>query len=189
MGETTPTAQELGEAAMSPVDVDPTMPATRPERATCGSIALLISVPRVAAPRVRPEGTMRLRPIGRGRSPARPGRRRLRREVRLAGWALLSLVPLLGAGTLDWGSLRSRVLALPVSIALATNRDRAEVAAAIAPELPAGEPVSPTNAPPVVVLSIEPALGAPVSDAEIPVVFPGYLLPDDSLEEPAHEGS
>ena len=38
-------------------------------------------------------------------------------------------------------------------------------------------------------LSIEPAVAAPVADAEVPVVFPGYVLPDDSLEEPAHEGS
>ena len=34
-----------------------------------------------------------------------------------------------------------------------------------------------------------PPLGAPVADAEVPVVFPGYVLPDDSREEPAHEGS
>jgi hypothetical protein len=33
-----------------------------------------------------------------------------------------------------------------------------------------------------------PALGPPVADAEVPVVFPGYVLPDDRREEPAHEG-
>ncbi len=37
-------------------------------------------------------------------------------------------------------------------------------------------------------IAIGPALGAPVADAEVPVVFPGYVLPDDSREEPAHEG-
>jgi hypothetical protein len=38
-------------------------------------------------------------------------------------------------------------------------------------------------------LSIEP-LGTTIdSDGEAPVVFPGYLLPDDNHEEPAHEGS
>jgi hypothetical protein len=36
--------------------------------------------------------------------------------------------------------------------------------------------------------ALGPALGAPVADAEIPVVFPGYVLPDDKREEPAHEG-
>jgi hypothetical protein len=34
-----------------------------------------------------------------------------------------------------------------------------------------------------------PTLGAPVADAEVPVVFPGYLLPDNNREESAHEGS
>jgi hypothetical protein len=37
--------------------------------------------------------------------------------------------------------------------------------------------------------ALGPALGAPVAEAEIPVVFPGYVLPDDNREEPAHEGS
>jgi len=32
-------------------------------------------------------------------------------------------------------------------------------------------------------------LGAPVADGEVPVIFPGYVLPDDNLEEAAHEGS
>jgi hypothetical protein len=42
----------------------------------------------------------------------------------------------------------------------------------------------------MVVLSIEPAVAPPAdADAEVPIVFPGYVLPDDSLEEPAHEGS
>ena len=38
-------------------------------------------------------------------------------------------------------------------------------------------------------LSIEPAVTAPGTDAEVPVVFPGYVLPDDSLEDSTHEGS
>jgi hypothetical protein len=42
----------------------------------------------------------------------------------------------------------------------------------------------------VITITIEPSAGltAPV-DAETPVVFPGYLLPDDGVEEPAHAGS
>jgi hypothetical protein len=56
--------------------------------------------------------------------------------------------------------------------------------------------------PPVVVLSIEesstsnasPSASAsspppPVAEARAPVVFPGYLLPDDAQEDPSHEGS
>jgi hypothetical protein len=43
--------------------------------------------------------------------------------------------------------------------------------------------------PPSISISIEPAALAPYADAESPVVFPGYLLPDDGCEEPAHAGS
>jgi hypothetical protein len=42
---------------------------------------------------------------------------------------------------------------------------------------------------PRVLLSIEPVGSTADSDTETPVVFPGYLLPDDNHEEPAHEGS
>jgi hypothetical protein len=40
-----------------------------------------------------------------------------------------------------------------------------------------------------VLLLIEPVGTTVHSDIETPVVFPGYLLPDDNHEEPAHEGS
>ena len=43
--------------------------------------------------------------------------------------------------------------------------------------------------PSAVVLSIEPAVVAPESGSEIPVILPGYVLPDDSLEESSHAGS
>jgi hypothetical protein len=42
---------------------------------------------------------------------------------------------------------------------------------------------------PTISISIEPAALTPYADAESPVVFPGYLLPDDGREEPAHAGS
>jgi hypothetical protein len=38
-------------------------------------------------------------------------------------------------------------------------------------------------------MSIEPAGGAMEAENQTPVVFPGYLLPDDHREEPVHEGS
>jgi hypothetical protein len=38
-------------------------------------------------------------------------------------------------------------------------------------------------------LTIEPVGGSADAEASAPVVFPGYLLPDDRHEEPAHEGS
>jgi hypothetical protein len=40
-----------------------------------------------------------------------------------------------------------------------------------------------------VLLSIEPVGTSTESDGEAPVVFPGYLLPDDNREEAAHGGS
>lgn len=43
--------------------------------------------------------------------------------------------------------------------------------------------------PPTISLSIDPAALAPYAEVESPVVFPGYLLPDDGCEEPAHAGS
>lgn len=46
-----------------------------------------------------------------------------------------------------------------------------------------------TAPPPAVTISIEPTLSSPFRGAESPVVFPGYLLPDDGCEEPAHAGS
>jgi hypothetical protein len=42
---------------------------------------------------------------------------------------------------------------------------------------------------PAVVLSLEPTGVLPDSEDDAPVVLPGYLLPDDGHEEPAHEGS
>lgn len=47
----------------------------------------------------------------------------------------------------------------------------------------------PASMPAAVLISIEPAVSANESETETPVVFPGYLLPDDHREESAHEGS
>ncbi len=41
----------------------------------------------------------------------------------------------------------------------------------------------------VVMLSSEPAAVAAGSAAETPVIFPGYVLPDDTREDLMHEGS
>jgi hypothetical protein len=43
--------------------------------------------------------------------------------------------------------------------------------------------------PPAIRISIEPPGLAPCAGAGSPVIFPGYLLPDDGCEEPAHAGS
>jgi hypothetical protein len=64
----------------------------------------------------------------------------------------------------------------PRSDQAVANRGRGCAAYAVAP-------------PPAIRISIEPAGLAPCAGTESPVVFPGYLLPDDGCEEPAHAGS
>jgi hypothetical protein len=43
--------------------------------------------------------------------------------------------------------------------------------------------------PRAVLRSIEPVIAIPAAAVEIPVVFPGYVLPDDTFEDTAHAGS
>src|SRR5262249_19723546 len=158
----------------------------------------LIRVPRVDDPhgRVRvwhPEAAARVRPTWRGpsgdfRAAGRP-RRRLRRGVRRAGWSLLVLVAMASTFTMGWTTRGLGSARLPWLRTAALARDAAEPA----PPLRGGAP--PSDLPPVVggaeaeSLATGPALDAPVADADVPVVFPGYLLPDNNREEPAHEGS
>jgi hypothetical protein len=40
---------------------------------------------------------------------------------------------------------------------------------------------------PAIMLPIEPAVAAAAPDQKVAVVFPGYLLPADSLQESVHE--
>jgi hypothetical protein len=37
--------------------------------------------------------------------------------------------------------------------------------------------------------TVEPIVGAPLAEPEVPIGIPGYVLPEDNLEAPAHEGS
>ena len=137
---------------------------TKPEQRPAGGFAspracpVLIRVPRVrearrpsasARGRLPSHGPATLGGVGNGSRTNRP-RRRLRREVRLAAWALLTLFPLCGAALFLRGAVPARNPAAPVSI----------------------------------------TIGPPAASWEVtaPVVFPGYLLPDDGAEEPRHAG-
>ena len=96
----------------------------------------------------------------------RSSRRRLRREFRMAACLCLAFAPVLAAlGA--WGMP-------PVRRAAA-----AEVVAA------AGDSDADQSGAESIRLSIKPVEAAP----EVPVVFPGYLLPAERREEPSHEGS
>ena len=164
---------------MTQVEEYPTMTGTRRGQSTDFPIAVLISVPRVETPRVRRGKPVESLETWRRMSPRghRP-RRRLRRGVRLAAWSLLAVMPTLGGGALGWASLVNRGFDRPVWAALSSFNDEG------------GEPVSAAiDVHSVFLESNVPVMGAPVADVDLPVMIPGYLLPDDSLEEPAHVGS
>jgi hypothetical protein len=106
----------------------------------------------------------------------------LRREVRLAGCTLLAVLPiviLLSQQSFVRGAVWQSPWAL-LSAAQAVQSDPTAVgvsqegsSAAVCPTLP-------------VVLSIEPVGTRVESNTKTPVVFHGYLLPDDNREEPVH---
>jgi hypothetical protein len=171
-------------------DALPTRPRVRAERLVSNSLSVLIEVPEVKASVPIRRRRRVVDPQHDWRRSSRPPRRRLRREVRVVGCALLAFLPLLSACTLGWQSRSSQLLAASISDVTAEAQfqndaphrpDRARPANSAAAEQ--------LGRPSVVVLSIEPAVGTPGPDTEIPVVFPGYVLPDDNFEESSHAGS
>jgi len=162
----------------------------RSERTLPRSFAVLIEVPKVKAHRIECTRTvMSARGMSRCAQVSRP-RRRLRRQVRLAGCAVLTLAPLVSLCTLGWSNRPSRILACSISDALETATGPHDLADRHdqRPQrgLRTGPPIGSAG---VVVLSIEPVASAPGADTVVPVIFPGYVLPDDGLEDRAHEGS
>jgi len=103
--------------------------------------------------------------------PALVRRRRLRREVRLAGATLLLLAPLGGA-------IMAFQAALPEPQGVAARLTGIEGLG-----LPADEG-------PCLALPVAPALhiAVPACDGGGPVVLPDYVLPDNGTEEPSHAG-
>jgi hypothetical protein len=183
---------ERGVTVMTQLDTEPMTHGLRAGRSNSDAMAVLIRVPRVDEPcdRVRTwraEEAARFRPAMSAqarRSGTRP-RRRLRREVRLAAMWILALATLGVAFTMGWmtrgtGPLDLRVLTASAQVHHPRGPSRAPEGIERPDDGPQGESDT---------IAIGPAIGAPVADAEVPVVFPGYLLPDDSLQEPAHEGS
>jgi hypothetical protein len=173
---------------MSRADTLLTVSSIRTDRAVPRSLGTLIEVPEVMR---RPtKRAHRPRVVGQWQS-SRPTavrpKRRLRREVRIGGCALLALAPLLAACTLGWSSRPARVLAC--SIAQATASDNGFQASTVPRDPAGGSMEAPVGIQRVVLLSVEPSAIAPGTDTENPVVFPGYVLPDDSLEDSTHEGS
>lgn len=92
-------------------------------------------------------------------------KRRLRREIRMAGYILMTAAPLALAVLLLAGA--------PEASGSASSLARSAVT---------------RIRPPVISLSIEPPAIVPSARVELPVVLPGYLLPDDGAEESSHAG-
>lgn len=130
-------------------------------------VPLLIQVPRYQpvrrARRPSAKATAWMREHYRVQGRVAP-RRRLRREIRTAGAALLMIAPLVFAGIL---------LSSPRGSANASQTRTT-------PER--------ISRPPAISLMIEAPPSGFRTDAEPPVVLPGYVLPDDGAEEPSHAG-
>jgi hypothetical protein len=151
-----------------------TWPTPRKTHATTRAILpILIQVPELpVSSRVR--GRSRMFTRTRQDDPCRPrSRRRVRREVKLAGYGMMLMLTLAWLPQMSPGRWPATT---PQSVSARASRGSNCAAYAAAP-------------PPAISISIEPAVLAPYADAESPVVFPGYLLPDDGCEEKAHAGS
>lgn len=135
--------------------------------------SLLIQVPRVASASCRGISTQPPNPyFSRPQARWRP-RRRLRRKFRVAAVAAFALLP------------------VPLALAMTCWPSRLSEASASS-HVPSG-PSSQTAAaecalPAPVWLSVESVGTGMERDDEPPVSLPGYLLPDDIHEEPAHAG-
>jgi hypothetical protein len=103
----------------------------------------------------------------------RRSRRRLRREVRTAGYGIV-LIAILASVAPTVRGLASLIRPHPEREAVIDARRAAQGVAGLRPTIS---------------ISIEPAALAPYAEVESPVAFPGYLLPDEGYEEPAHAGS
>ena len=141
---------------------------------------VLISVPALASPRRRPTAFREDEPRAaapRPRPTARR-RRRLRREVRMVGVALVVALPLSWTfWSVPWPGAPAGADEPGV---LAGSPAQAEAPPIVSLRL---EPISPTTA------SVSAAAGhAPHKDRG-PVALPGYIIPDDGSEEVVHAGS
>jgi hypothetical protein len=89
-----------------------------------------------------------------------------------------------GPFTLGWASRGGGASGLPLLRTAALDRE----AVGRVPDSKGHDWSSPAEADAGAVATA-PVLAAPVADTEVPVIFRGYLLPDNNREESAHEGS
>ncbi len=99
------------------------------------------------------------------------------------------MLPTLGGGAIVWANRASNRPSWNASASIPAE-DRDGEGRTIRSDRFVAEPARATiDVHSVFLESNEPVIGAPVADVEVPVIIPGYLLPDDRLEEPVHEGS
>ena len=133
-----------------------------PANAPIATLPVLIQVPALpGTDRARRVATSRLRS-------APPRRRRLRREIRQGGTALLLAAPFLAAVLGFWGGRTGSSL---------TSGDDSGEQSAPPPRVTLTRPIE------------ESTVQTARPDSRPPIVFPGYVLPAESGEEPAHAGS
>jgi hypothetical protein len=151
------------------------------------SLAVLIEVPEVNAHPARRGGTAFSRRATNRRPALNRPKRRLRRQVRWAGCALVTLVPLVSLCTLGWSNRPSRILACSISDASELRADPPIISDPRNPSVM--QTGSGSGSSGMITLSTDPASAGAGANAQVPVIFPGYVLPDDALEDKAHAGS
>ena len=129
---------------------------TPTRRRASAPLPVLISIPNLATASRKPQAATR--------------RRRLRREVRVAGYALLAILP-------------------PSMAFLAFGGDgRSPLSASLAAEPRATSTEADARRAPVISLApLEPVITLQ-RDLNTPVILPGYLLPADTPEESSNGG-
>jgi hypothetical protein len=164
-------------------------------RVTPDALPSLINVPRidVVETKRRMDCRQPAYPSARRRSATtRRPRRRLRRHVRLAACAVLGITPIAFAAGSGWASRAVSQAAAPISsraakcdtpdrICLADSRPDDDFIASRAAANFDGRPAT--------LNSIDSSSASNTAEATDPVIFPGYLLPDNCRGEPVNEGS
>jgi hypothetical protein len=173
---------------MSQTEAFAAVPRPEVEAATTGLPRLLIQVPHVQIPARMGRGPAYSRMTMPRPAPGTRRRRRLRKEFRIAAYSLSLLIPLVIAWShrASLGMMTSPAPRPPAEFhrSLAASRiSRGDASARVRFNAGARPPL------PRVLLSIESVGPSLDQDAAVPVVLPGYLLPDDNHEDSSHEGS
>ncbi len=188
------TARGARGAAMSQTQLLPSVMTVRSRCMVPDALPILIEVPRIETvgrkTRVRSNQPAHPAEWQRGMRGRRP-RRRLRRHVRLSACTLLAMTPFAFAACFAWSGRPGPATPPPGS---ASRNDGPQRVCLVDPGredgFVDGRRTASIDHRPVTLLSIEAASPATGPEAEQqPVILPGYLLPDNSREEPVHEGS